>query len=424
MTTKIQEQEFKQTEIGEIPEDWDVKPFRVTCSDFFSGGTPPTKNREYWDGNIPWTTSAYITNIFLKTGQRNISRLGLDNSSSHIVPAGNLLVGTRVGVGKVAVNLIDIAISQDLTGCIVNKDEYDSKYLTFALMAERCQQFFANNKRGATIKGIPREDVLALLLPLPKKQEQQKIAFVLSEIQKAVETQEKIVANLRELKAATMAKLFREGTRGEPLKQTKIGEIPQNWDVATIANKYIFTCKSRDIRFSEYEQIPFLPMDMMPFNGRDIINYVQKAPAKISSGTYFEENDLLVSKITPCFENGKQGIARNLPGGFGMATTEVIPVKEIRGISDIYFLSFYLLEPNLRQRLAGKMEGATGRQRLDKTLLESWKIPFPKVKEQKEISSILLSIQSQEQHAEAKAKHLKSLFTSTLHLLMTGKARL
>jgi type I restriction enzyme S subunit len=74
-----------------------------------------------------------------------------------------------------------------------------------------------------------------LLVPVPPLPEQRAIAAVLSKIQAAVEVQDKIVATLKELKAATMAKLFREGLRGEPLKQTEIGEIPESWGVVQLA---------------------------------------------------------------------------------------------------------------------------------------------------------------------------------------------
>lgn len=165
-------------------------------------------------------------------------------------------------------------------------------------------------------------------------------------------------------------------------------------------------------------------MDMMPFDGWDISKYVMKPIEKISSGTYFEEGDLLVSKITPCFENGKQGIALSVPEGFGIATTEVIPIKATPNISDIKFLSFYLLEPNIRKALAGKMQGATGRQRLDKTLLESWKMPFPPLPEQQEIVKVLENIMFNKQIVESRKALMQALFSATLHQLMTRKVRI
>ena len=69
-------------------------------------------------------------------------------------------------------------------------------------------------------------------------------------------------------------------------------------------------------------------MELIPNDKLNLSNYIEKTPNTISSGVYFENGDLLLSKITPSFENGKQCIIQNIKNGFGIATTEVIPIKE------------------------------------------------------------------------------------------------
>lgn len=130
---------------------------------------------------------------------------------------------------------------------------------------------------------------------------------------------------------------------------------------------YLFTKKPRDLKFDEYESIPFVPMDLVPIGKLSFGDFILKKPSEFSSGTYFETGDLLLAKITPSFENGKQGIIPELPHGFGVATTEVIPIKEIPQVSNIHFLAYFLLRDDIRSSLAGKMEGSTGRQRLSQT---------------------------------------------------------
>jgi type I restriction enzyme S subunit len=185
---------LKKTEIGEIPEDWEVVRLGEVALDFLGGGTPSTNVREYWDGEIPWTTSSIIEEgkvCILKNGQRYITQLGYENSSTKIVPAFNLLVGTRVGVGKVAINEIDIAINQDLTGIIINREKINLFYLAYTLTSPRCQAFFNNYKRGATIKGIPRSDLETMLIPLPPLSEQQEIAEILQTIDQKIEIEKR-----------------------------------------------------------------------------------------------------------------------------------------------------------------------------------------------------------------------------------------
>jgi len=181
---------LKKTEIGEIPEDWEVVRLGEVVLKFIGGGTPSTNVKEYWDGEIPWTTSSIIEEekvCILKNGQKYISKLGLENSSTQIVPAFNLLIGTRVGVGKVAINEIDIAINQDLTGIIYNKEKINLFYFAYLLTSPRCQVFFNSYKRGATIKGIPRSDLETMLIPLPPLPEQQEIAEILQTIDQKID---------------------------------------------------------------------------------------------------------------------------------------------------------------------------------------------------------------------------------------------
>ncbi|MCM8812210.1 MAG: restriction endonuclease subunit S [Candidatus Omnitrophica bacterium] len=207
------------------------------------------------------------------------------------------------------------------------------------------------------------------------------------------------------------------------LKQTEIGEVPSDWDTATLREKYSFTKKPRGLRLEKFEMIPFVPMDLIPYASPSFADYLLKKPSEISSGTYFEAGDILLPKITPSFENGKQGIIHDLPHGFGMATTEVIPINQVAGVSDRLFLFYYLLKDDIRDGLAGKMEGSTGRQRLSKAVLEELHIPFPPLPEQKRIAGFLFKIQQvivlQEKlitkTRELKAALIQKLFTEGLH---------
>ena len=133
-------------------------------------------------------------------------------------------------------------------------------------------------------------------------------------------------------------------------------------------------------------------MKQVPLGKIHVSDYTLKPIANLGSGTYVENGDLMVAKITPSFENGKQGIV-NIESDFAYATTEVIPVRSRPTLSDTLFLFFYLLHPEVRSDLAGKMEGSTGRQRLSKTVLGEHLIPLPPLSEQKKIANVLSTVQ-------------------------------
>jgi type I restriction enzyme S subunit len=162
-------------------------------------------------------------------------------------------------------------------------------------------------------------------------------------------------------------------------------------------------------------------MDKIPIGKIYVHKYTSKSIEGLGSGTYIEKGDLVVAKITPSFENGKQAIV-GIDADYIYATTEVIPLRGKAGLSDTAYLHFYLLHPEVRSDLAGKMEGSTGRQRLSKAVLGDRQIPLPPLPEQKTIVQVLSSVQraieAQEQiiqtTTELKKALMQKLFTEGL----------
>ncbi|MEJ5312397.1 MAG: restriction endonuclease subunit S [Anaerolineae bacterium] len=182
---------MQETELGPIPAHWRVVRLGEVVEDSFSGGTPPTQRPEYWNGNIPWTTSAIIgdDDVILSRFQRTITELGLKHSASKIAPKGSLMVGTRVGVGKVVVPEFDIAMSQDLTALLL-KPCADALLMAYLFKYAPLQRQIQERTRGTTIKGIPRKDLLTLTIPLPPLAEQQEIARILQAVDEKIRAEE------------------------------------------------------------------------------------------------------------------------------------------------------------------------------------------------------------------------------------------
>ena len=164
-------------------------------------------------------------------------------------------------------------------------------------------------------------------------------------------------------------------------------------------------------------------MGLIPDDGVHIRGYVSKRPSEITSGTYCESGDVLLAKITPSFENGKQAIVAGIPTRFAYATTEVYPLKARAGVLDAMFLFHFLKWPRVRTDIAGKMEGSTGRQRVPKAVIEEYLIPLPPLAEQKGMAGALSTVATRGQAALHCKAALQELFKSMLHQLMTGQLR-
>jgi type I restriction enzyme S subunit len=160
-----------------------------------------------------------------------------------------------------------------------------------------------------------------------------------------------------------------------------------------VSDCYLVTKKPRGLDLDSAAQIPFAAMESIPQDGSYEPIFAMRELGVITSGTYFESGDLLIAKITPSFENGKQALARNLPASFGYATTEVIPLRPRDAAQDSRLLFFYLLHPDVRHFIAERMEGSTGRQRVPDSVLLDLPIPELEPDEQAAIANVLETVQ-------------------------------
>jgi type I restriction enzyme S subunit len=198
--------------------------------------------------------------------------------------------------------------------------------------------------------------------------------------------------------------------------------LPDDWQVKPIREAYAFTKKPRGLSVADDSSVPFLPMDAIPIGRIRVSVFEERLGSALTSGTYIENGDLLVAKITPSFENGKQAIV-DWKKPFGFATTEVIPIQEIEGVSDNFFLFHLLLHPEIRSDLAGKMDGTTGRQRLSKEVLASRLIPLPPLPEQRKIAWVLGVVQRAMEQQERLLALTAELKKTLLHRLFTAGLR-
>ena len=121
---------YKQTAIGLIPSDWDVKKIKE-IGDVSSGGTPDTGKERYWNGGINWCTPTDITalkNKFLGNTKTKITEEGLKNSSAKILPPHSIIVCTRATIGKAAINTVPMSTNQGFKNIIPKKTCYKGAY--------------------------------------------------------------------------------------------------------------------------------------------------------------------------------------------------------------------------------------------------------------------------------------------------------
>ena len=170
-------------------------------------------------------------------------------------------------------------------------------------------------------------------------------------------------------------------------------ELPPGRSWVRVGDFFEVTRKPRNLDISSFPDIPFAAMEAIPKGGDFEPRYSNKTSESIASGTYFERGDILVAKITPSFENGKQALTARLPAAFGYATTEVIPLRAKTAGQDPRLLFFYLLHPDVRSFVADKMEGTTARQRVPEDVLLDLAFPEIGSDDQKTMADTLCLVQ-------------------------------
>ncbi|WP_193743227.1 restriction endonuclease subunit S, partial [Sandarakinorhabdus sp. AAP62] len=151
------------------PQGWAIVRLADVILGHVGGGTPSKAEPSFWGGDIPWASVKDVgKSKFVSDTQDRITELGLARSSANIVPAGNIILVTRMGLGQLSINTIDLAINQDLRAIFL------SKYVKL----DYCYNYFLTCEiegAGMTVKGIKLDDLLGLPFPLPPLAEQQRI---------------------------------------------------------------------------------------------------------------------------------------------------------------------------------------------------------------------------------------------------------
>ncbi|WP_084542476.1 restriction endonuclease subunit S [Calidithermus chliarophilus] len=425
--------EFKMTQMGMLPQDWDVVQLHQVTLHTFGGGTPSTKNPAYWSGPIPWTTTAVIGEFDaeLRGFQRTISEEGLKSSASTLVPQGSLLIGTRVGVGKAVVTTFDVAINQDLTALVLN-ERLDARFAAYLLKAERYQRWFRENKRGTTIKGVPRQDVLNLQIPLPPLPEQRAIAHVLRTVQRAKEATEQVIAEARELKKSLMRHLFTYGpvpveeADKVRLKETEIGPVPEHWEVRAVRTLLREPLKNGHSARETLnpDGVRTLTLSAVTYNDFSPSNtkLTVADPNKVRD-LWLKPGDILVERANTIEFVGLSALYKG-PENYAIYPDLMIRVRCREEEVIPGYLVEYLRTDRCRKYFRDNASGTAGSMpKISQGVVEQALIPIPSFGEQRRIATTSEQLDDKVRSEQARLASLDALFQSLLHHLMTGKVR-
>jgi len=357
-----------------------------------SGGTPSSTVPEYWNGDINWITLAdlpaddFVTEI--RTTQRTISEQGLNNSNAKLLPKNTVVVSTRATIGRVGIARTELATNQGFKNIIVRRpDEILPEYVAYILTSQT--DFMMHLASGATFKEISKENFCTIQIPLLPIEQQRQLVLDIAGYRKVIAGAQAIVNGYHPhlpCLADVATKTLDEIATFRPAKD-EIKNLPSDTDVS------------------------FVPMASLNTFDASFEATETRKLGDVSSGfTYFKNNDILLAKITPCFENGKAGIAHNLKNGIGFGSTEYIVIRADESVVYPEWIFYYI---NTREFIDGGkpfMTGTAGQQRIDINYVKQYQIPVPSLEEQK----ILLDEIHREQALIKPSKQIIDVFTAKI----------
>ncbi len=308
--------------------------------------------------------------------------------------------------------------------CILRCDKAKAEpgFLFSFLITDHFNARMAGLERGASYPAVRDSDVTASWFPLPPLPEQKKIAHILSTVQRAIEAQERIIQTTTELKKALMHKLFTEGLRHEPQKQTEIGPVPESWEVVSLSDVCRFqsggTPSKKNPEFWK-GTIPWVsPKDMKRPRLADVEDHISQEALESGSklapagSVFVVVRGMILAKTIPV-------ALAEVPMAINQDMKAIVPGPKLR--SDFLLYALETLRENLFKKVGRSGHGTA-------TLMghevAAFKIPLPELQTQDEIASAVQNLERKKELHEQKQTQLQDLFRTLLHELMTAKTRI
>ncbi|MCC6025830.1 MAG: restriction endonuclease subunit S [Caldimicrobium sp.] len=202
---------LKKTEIGEIPEDWEV--VRLGDKKLFEiklGGTPNTSVSEYWNGEIPWITPNDLSQLrtpYIENTQRKISILGLKVGST-LLPENSIILSTRAPIGYVALLRRPMAFNQGCKGIVIKDKSVVSVFLYYFLLSKII--LLQELGTGSTFRELATSDLENFKIPLPPLPEQKEIAEILQTVDQKIDIERRKKELYEELFKTVLNKIMNQ----------------------------------------------------------------------------------------------------------------------------------------------------------------------------------------------------------------------
>ncbi|ELX1519917.1 MULTISPECIES: restriction endonuclease subunit S [Enterobacteriaceae] len=391
-----------------VPKGWELSSIGK-ISDVSSGGTPSRNNEAYWNGNIPWVTTAEVQFKIIEDTVEKITEEGLANSSAKLFPAGTILMamyGQGKTRGQVAKLGIDASTNQACAAIVLHTGYEVDFYYQFLISQYENIREMANsggqqNLSGGIVKSIP--------VPVPPLTEQKKIAKILSTWDKAISVTEKLLANSQQQKKALMQQLL---TGKKRLLNENGVRFSGKWIWLRAAELFKTISQKNN---SEDEELLAVTQDLGVIPRSMLERRVVMPDGSTKGYKLVVSGNFIISLRS--FQGGLE--YSRYRGLVSPAYTVLTPIKKI---VDEFYMQYYK-SYDFIGHLAVAVIGIRDGKQISYEDFSFLKLPYPEIEEQQKIATVLSAADDEIATLEKKLACLRDEKKALMQQLLTGKRR-
>lgn len=416
--------DYKMTDLGEIPSEWEIYPLKEVTSQIGDGNysSKYPKSADFIESGIPFLRANNLKNG--KLSMKDMKYISLEQHESlkkgHI-KVGDIIITVRGQIGNVAITtkeFDDVNINAQLAFLRFN-DQISSKFILYFLQSTLIQNLLFSITTGTALQQLPINRLNNLRIIVPPLKEQQKIAEILCTVDEQIEQTDQLIEKTKELKKGLMQQLLTKGIGHTEFKQTELGEIPVEWTVYNINDVAEVQTGGTPLRSNSN----FWKNGSIPWMSSGEVNkkFIDEVAEMITEEGFNNSNTTMLPKGTVMLAMNGQGKTRGTVAYLKIETTcnqslaGIITNENYNSLFLYYFLEHSY--DNLRN-INGE-----GRSGLNLKLIRDFKVIAPSLNEQQKIVEILSSIDEDiEGYQEEKIKY-EELKKGLMQQLLTGKTR-
>ncbi len=309
----------------------------------------------------------------------------------------------------------------------------DYSYRKYMFNNHYIRSYFSSRTQGITRYGLKYDDYKEAVVFIPPISEQKTIANFLDQktavIDGLIADKEKLIELLLEKRQAIITEAVTKGLNPSVRMKDSgiewIGDIPEHWEVKRIKYLAIVNPNKSEVRHLPSEQeVTFIPMEKIIATGKVDYSLTNTIENLANGYTYFRDGDIIMAKVTPCFENGNIAIVEGLLNGIGFGTTEL---HILRCNSRCYnrFLFYYLQSDIFKSKGVSEMYGVAGLKRIPTDFILNYRLGIPDYLEQEQIANYLDEKTSQidelVSNIQLQIQKLREYLQSLISEAVTGK---